>query len=49
MLLAKTKLHSIKILISKALIDSYLNHDEFISVNNVLKEYNETKEILKLL
>ena len=48
-LLSKTKLHSIKILISKALIDSYINHDEFISVNNVFKEYSETKEILKRL
>ena len=48
-LLAKTKLHSIKMLISKALIDSYINHDEFISVNNVFKEYSETKEILKRL
>ena len=29
-----------EVLISKALIDSYLSHDEFVSVNNVLKEYN---------
>ena len=29
---------------SKALIDSYISHDEFVSVNNVLREYNEMKE-----
>ena len=40
MLLAKAKLNSIKVLICKALIDSYMNHGEFLSVNNVLKEYN---------
>ena len=35
-LLAKTKLNAIKILISKALLDSYINHDEFVLVSNVL-------------
>ena len=38
-LLAKTNLNSIEILISKALVDSYISHDEFILVNNVLREY----------
>ena len=38
-LLAKTKLSSIQILISKALIHSYISHDEFFLVNNALKEY----------
>ena len=32
------------VLISKALIDSCFSHDEFISINNVLKEYDEIKE-----
>ena len=27
--------------------NSYSNHDKFISVNNVLKEYNEMKEEIK--
>ena len=36
-------------LISKALIDSVINHDDFFSINNVLKEYNEIKEKLKNL
>ena len=44
MLLGKDKLKAIKFLISKALIDSYISHDEFISVNNVLRENNEMKE-----
>ena len=43
-LLAKTKLNTIKILISKTLINSCINHDEFVSVNNMFREYNETKE-----
>ena len=32
-LFAKTRLNTIKALISKALIDSYINHDEFVSVD----------------
>ena len=48
-LLAKSKLSSIKILISKTLIDSNINHDEFVLINNVLKEYNDMKEEIKNL
>ena len=40
-LLGKAKLDAIEILISEALIDSYISHDEFFSVNNVLREYNK--------
>ena len=47
MLLGKTKLDTIEALISKSLIDSYISHDEFVSVNNVLREYNEMKEQTK--
>ena len=36
--LAKTKLNSIEALISRALIDSYISHDESFSVSNVLRE-----------
>ena len=39
MLLGKTKLDAIEVLISKALIDSCITHDEFVSVNNVLREF----------
>ena len=48
-LLAKTKLNTIEVLISKALIDSYINHDKIFSVNNVLREYNEMKDEIKYL
>ena len=44
MLLGQTKLDTIEVLISKALMDSYINYDEFVSVNNVLREYNKMKE-----
>ena len=47
-LLAKSKLISIEVLISKALIYSVIRHDEFILINNVLKEYNEMKEKSKI-
>ena len=42
-LLAKTKLSSIEVLISQTLIDSYIIHDEFASVNQRYK----LKEIIK--
>ena len=32
-LLAKSKLNSIKVLISKALIDSVISHNEFVLIN----------------
>ena len=43
-LLAKSKLSSIEALSSKALIDSNISHDEFVSINNALKEYNDMKD-----
>lgn len=36
-----------KVLISKALINSYINHNEFFSVNNVLREDNKMKQEIK--
>ena len=38
-MLVKTKL------ISKALIDSYISHDEFVLINNKPKEYDMKDEI----
>ena len=38
-LLAKSKLNSIEVLISMALIDSNVSHDEFVFINNVLKQF----------
>ena len=46
-MLEKDKLNTIEVLISQFLIDSYISHDEFVSVNDVLKEYNEMKEEIK--
>ena len=46
-LLGKDKLNSIEVLISNTLIDSYVSHDEFVSVSKVLREYYEMKEGIK--
>ena len=46
-LLGKDKLNIIEVLISKTLIDSYISHNEFVSINTVLREYNEIKEEIK--
>ena len=48
-LLAKSKLNSIEVLFSKALIDSNISHDKFVLINNVLKEYGNMKEETKNL
>ena len=47
MLLGKDKSNTIEVQISKTLVDSYISHGEFVSVNNVLREYNEMKEEIK--
>ena len=39
-MLAKTKLNSIEVLISKSLIDSYISHNESVLGNNLWKEYD---------
>ena len=41
--LAKSKLNSRKVLISKALIDSNINHNESVLINNVPKEFDDIK------
>ena len=46
-LFEKSKLNSVEVLISKALIDSVISHDEFALINNFLKEYKEMKEEIK--
>ena len=47
--LEKSKLNSTEVLISKVSIVSVISHDEFVLINNVLKEYNEMKEDVKNL
>ena len=41
---AKSKLKSIEVLISRALIETKINQDKFVLINNVLKEHEETKQ-----
>ena len=48
-LLAKSKSNSMKFLISKALIDSVINHYEFVLINKVLKGYDKMKEEIRNL
>ena len=43
----ESKLNNIEVLISKALIDSYISHEKFVSVNNILREYYKKKEKIK--
>ena len=42
--LASAAVNAIEIFIFRALIDSYISHGEFVSVNNVLREYNDMKK-----
>ena len=48
-LLAKSKLNSIKVVISKALTVSNNTHDDFVLINNAFKEYDQMKEEIKNL
>ena len=49
-MLAKSKLNSIEVLISKALIDSNISYDEFVLINDALKEfYDIWRKKLKIL
>ena len=45
--LANSKLNSIEVLISKALIDSVIGLDEFVLINNAQKEYRKLNEEIK--
>ena len=40
----KSKLKSKDFLVSKALIDSNISHNESVLINKVLKEFNDMKE-----
>ena len=44
-LLWKDKLNNVEVLILKP----YIIHDQFLSVNNVLREYNEMEEEINIL
>ena len=45
----KFKLNSIEVLISKVFIDSNINSDEFVLINNVLKVFYDMTRKLKIL
>ena len=44
MLLGKDNLNTIEVLTCKALIDSYSRNDEFLSINNMLRDTMELKK-----
>ena len=43
-MLTKVKLNSLEVLISKTLMDSNISYDQFVLINNVLREYEDMKE-----
>ena len=45
----KSKLISMEVLITKSSTDSNICHNEFVLINNMLKEYDNTKEEIKNL
>ena len=47
LMLAKSKLHSIETLISKALIDMEISHEEFIAIFKGKDKYKKMKENLR--
>ena len=46
-MLAKSKLSSIETLVSQALIDMEINHEEFVTILNERDKYEKMKENLK--
>ena len=46
-MLAKSKSNTTEVVLSKALMDPNLSHDECVLINNLLKEYNDTKGEIK--
>ena len=41
------KLNTVDALISEVLIDSYISHDKFVFVDNMLRKYDDTKREVK--
>ena len=48
-LLVKAKLNSTEVLVYKALIDSNISHDQFVLINNALKEYDDMIKEIKTI
>ena len=47
-MLAKSKLNSIETLVSQALIDTEISHEEFITILNEKSKYEKMKENVKI-
>ena len=47
-MLAKSKLNSVEVLISKALSGWNITYDEFVLINNVLKDFYDLKKKSKI-
>ena len=43
-LLGKDKINTFEVIIFKSLINSYVSQNEFVLVNNVLREFNEMEK-----
>ena len=48
-MLANGKLNTKEVLISRALINTNISHDEFVLVNNLLREYDDIEKAAKNL
>ena len=48
-LLAKDKSNTTEVLLSITLLNSFISHDEFVSMNNMLRENDDMKEAVKNL
>ena len=46
--LANSKLNSVEILISKALVDSNVSRDELVLIKNLLKEFGDIKDEIEI-
>ena len=46
-LLGKDKLNTIKVIIRTSFIDSFISHEQFVSVKNILREYNEITNFVR--
>ena len=48
-LLAKDKSNTTEVLLSITLLNSFISHDKFVSMNNMLRENDDMKEAVKNL
>ena len=48
-MLARSKLNSIEMMISKALIDSDISHEEYTTIINEEKKYRRLKEDIRMM